>query len=45
MKLETLKRQGQRRDLTSAPAVPKLTAREKIAQDAGEKAGMTITRY
>jgi len=45
MKLEALKRQGQRRDLTSAPAVPKLTAREKIAQDAGEKSGMTITRY
>ncbi len=45
MKLEAMKHQGKRRDLTSAPAVPKLTAREKIAQDAGEKSGMTVTRY
>ncbi len=45
MKLEALKHQGQRRDLTSAPAVPKLTAREQIAQDAGEKSGMAVTRY
>ena len=41
MKLEALKHQGQRRDLTSEPAVPKLTAREKIAQDAGENCGLT----
>lgn len=45
MKLEALKRQGQRRDLTSELAVPKLTAREKIAQDAGESCGLTVTRY
>ena len=45
MKLEALKHQGQRRDLTSEPAVPKLTAREKIAQDAGESCGLTVTRY
>ena len=45
MKLEALKHQGQRLDLTSAPAVPKLTAREKIAQDAGEKSGIAVTRY
>ena len=45
MKLVALKNQGQRRDLTSAPPVPKLTAREQIAQDAGEKSGMTVTRY
>lgn len=45
MKLEALKHQGQRHDLTSAPAVPKLTAREIIARDAGEKSGMTVTRY
>lgn len=45
MKLEALKHQGQRRDLTSEPAVPKLTAREKIAQDAGENCGLTVTRY
>ena len=45
MKVEALKRQGQRRDLTSARVVPKLTAREQVAQDAGEKSGMTVTRY
>ncbi len=45
MKLEALKHQGQRSDLTSAPAVPKLPARDKIAQDAGEKSGMAVTRY
>ena len=45
MKLEAIKHQGKRQNFTSAPAVPKLTAREKIAQDAGEKSGMTVTRY
>ena len=45
MKLEALKRQGERNDLTSARPVPKLTAREKVAQDAGEKSGMAVTRY
>ena len=45
MKLEALKHQGKRRELTSAHGVPNLTAREIIAQDAGEKSGMTITRY
>lgn len=45
MKLEALKHQGKRRDLTSEPAVPKLTAQEKIAQDAGENCGLTVTRY
>ena len=45
MKLEALKHQGQRQDLTSAPAVQKLTTREKIAQDAGEKSGMAVARY
>lgn len=45
MKMEALKHQGQRRDLTLEPAVPKLTAREKIAQDAGESCGLTVTRY
>ena len=44
-KLEALKHQGQRRDLTSAPAVQKLTSRDKIAQDAGEKSGMAVARY
>lgn len=45
MKLEALKHQGERNDLTLARAVPKLTAREKVAQDAGEKSGMAVTRY
>ena len=46
MKLEALKRQGERTDLTSARDVPKrLTAREQVAQDAGEKSGMAVTRY
>ena len=45
MKLESIKHQGQRRDLTLAPSVPKLPARDQIAQDAGEKSGMAVTRY
>ncbi|USF25973.1 Nucleoid occlusion protein [Firmicutes bacterium ASF500] len=45
MKLEALKHQGKRHDLTLALVVPKLPARDKIAQDAGEKSGMAITRY
>ena len=45
MKLEALKHQGKRSDLTLEPAVPKLPAREKIAQDAGESCGLTVTRY
>ena len=45
LKLEVLKHQGKRRDLTSEPAVPKLTVREKIARDAGENCGLTVSRY
>ena len=45
MKLEALKHQGKRRDLTSERGVPKLTAREEIAQDAGESCGLAVTRY
>lgn len=45
MKLDALKRQGERTDRTSARAVPRLTAREQVAQDAGEKSGMAVTRY
>ena len=45
LKMEALKHQGKRRDLTSERGVPKLTAREKIAQDAGENCGLTVTRY
>ena len=45
MKLEALKRQGERRDLASARTVQKLTTRDQIAQDAGEKSGMAVARY
>ena len=45
MKLEALKHQGQRRDLTLERGVPKLPARDRIAQDAGESCGLTVTRY
>ena len=44
MKLEAIKHQGKRRDLTSAQVVPKLTAREKVANEAGVNR-MEITRY
>jgi len=45
MKLEAIKHQGKRNDLTLVRGVPKLPAREKIAQDAGEKSGVMVTRY
>ena len=45
MKLEAMKHQGKRNDLTSARSVLKLSARDRVAQDAGEKSGMTVTRY
>lgn len=45
MKLEALKHQGQRRDLTLERGVPKLSARERIAQEAGENCGLAVTRY
>jgi len=43
MKLEAIKRQGARTDLTSAQVVPKLTAREKVAKEAGTNR-MEVTR-
>lgn len=45
MKVEALKHQGERRDLTSARGVLGLTSRDQVAQDAGEKSGMSVTRY
>ena len=45
MKLDALKHQGKRHDLTLERGVPKLPARERIAQDAGESCGLTVTRY
>ena len=44
MKLEALKRQGTRTDLTLAQVVPKLSAREKVAEEAGVNR-MEISRY
>ncbi|MEG0258141.1 MAG: ParB/RepB/Spo0J family partition protein [Christensenella sp.] len=44
LKLDAIKRQGERTDLTSAQIVPKLNAREVIAKEAGENR-MQITRY
>ena len=36
MRLEAMKRQGERTDLTSAPLVQRLTSREKIAEKSGD---------
>ena len=44
MKLDALKRQGARTDLTLAQVVPKLSAREKVANEAGVNR-MEVTRY
>ncbi len=44
MKLDAIKKQGKRTDLTSAQVVPKLTAREQVAQDAGVNR-MEVTRH
>ena len=44
MKLEALKRQGSRTDLTSAQVGQKLTARQIVAKDSGESSGQ-IQRF
>ena len=44
MKLEALKRQGKRTDLTSAPLEPKLRSNEEVAQSSGESVAQ-IKRY
>lgn len=44
MKLDAIKRQGERTDLTSAQIVPKLQARDIVAHDAGVNR-MEVTRY
>jgi ParB family chromosome partitioning protein len=44
MKLEALKSQGKRTDLTSAQLVPKLEARDIVAKEAGTNR-MEVTRY
>ena len=45
MKMEALKRQGRRTDLTSDRGGQKLTARERVAKDAGETSGTAVARY
>lgn len=45
MKLEAIKHQGARTDLTSVQVEPKLSARDRIAKDAGERSGVQVTRY
>ncbi len=45
MKLEALKHQGERTDLSSARGVLRLNARDQVAREAGERSGMAVTRY
>ncbi len=45
MKMEALKHQGKRQNPTCERGVHKLKSRDKIAQEAGESCGLTVTRY
>ncbi|MDO5545845.1 MAG: ParB/RepB/Spo0J family partition protein [Eubacteriales bacterium] len=45
MKLEAIKHQGARTDLTSVQVEQKLSARDRVAQEAGEKSGIQVMRY
>ena len=45
MKMEALKHQGKRSDLTCDRGGHKLKSRDKIAQDAGEASGTAVARY
>ena len=45
MKLEAIKRQGARTDLTSVQVEQKLSARDCVAKDAGERSGIQVMRY
>jgi len=45
MKLEAVKHQGARTDLTSVQVEQKLSARDRVAQEAGEKSGIQVMRY
>ena len=45
MKLEAIKHQGARTDLTSVQVEPKLSARDRVARDVGERSGVQVTRY
>ena len=45
MKLEAIKHQGARTDLTSVQVEQKLRARDRVAKDAGERSGIQVMRY
>ena len=45
MKLEAVKHQGARTDLTSVQLEQKLSARDRVAKEAGEKSGIQVMRY
>ncbi len=45
MKLEAMKHQGARTDLTSVQVEQKLSARDRVAKEAGERSGIQVMRY
>ena len=45
MKLESIKHQGARTDLTSVQVEQKLSARDQVAKEAGERSGIQVMRY
>ena len=45
MKLEAIKHQGARTDLTSVQVEQKLSARYQVAKEAGERSGIQVMRY
>ena len=45
MKLEAIKHQGARTDLTSVQVEQKLSARDQVAKEAGERRGIQVMRY
>ena len=45
MKLEAIKHQGARTDLTSVQIEQKLSARDQVAKEAGERSGIQVMRY
>ena len=45
MKLEAMKHQGARTDLTSVQVEQKLSARDRVAKEAGERSSIQVMRY
>ena len=45
MKLEAIKHQGARTDLTSVQVEQKLSARDQVVKEAGERSGIQVMRY